>query len=255
MDLKKVFRAIGYQMLIDFDSFHSEIQHMGERGNEREANLKLFLEAYLPKRFAIEKGEIVDSKGNVSRQCDLIIYDAINSPVLLSGKDYRVFPAESVYAVVEVKSVLDGNQFQKASENICSVKRLHRENGKIAGIVFAYKAEQKRHPILRHLTERIRKTNKTLSPAEYVELWCILDSGIVSLWDQNGSTKVSENFSERRLFSLEPEDGELPVLLWFFIQLLDLLDGQKVVTPNYTNYTGGGAMGICSITNPIWDDD
>src|SRR6185295_12972960 len=102
MDLKKVLNAIGSQMLVDFENFQSEIKHMGERGNEREANLQLLLEAYLPKRYAIGKGEIVDSDGMVSRQCDLIVYDAFNSPLLLSGKDYRVFPAESVYGVIEV---------------------------------------------------------------------------------------------------------------------------------------------------------
>ena len=240
-------------MLIDFDNFQSEIQHMGERGNEREASLRIFLEAYLPKRYAIGKGEIVDTAGNVSRQCDLIIYDALDSPLLLSGKDYRVFPAEAVYGVIEVKSVLDGNQFQKASENICSVKNLERENGKIAGIVFAFKAEQKRDAILHYLTERIRKSNLASSPFEFVDLWCILDSGTVSLWDEGGRIRLSENYSERRLFSFEPTD--YPVLLWFFIQLMDLLDGQKTVRPDYMSYARGGEIGICTISNPTWDDD
>ena len=73
MDLKKVFAAIGSQMLADFESFQVQIKHMGERGNEREASLKLFLETYLPQRYAIAKGEIVDTNGDTSRQCDLVI--------------------------------------------------------------------------------------------------------------------------------------------------------------------------------------
>jgi hypothetical protein len=226
---------------------------MQERGNEREASLRVFLETYLPKRYAIAKGEIVDSEGNVSRQCDLIIYDAINSPLLLSGKDYRVFPAESVYGVIEVKSVLNGTQFQKAIENIRSVKNLHRENGKIAGVVFAFKAEQKRNAVLEYLTTQIQKVNKTLSPFEYTDLWCVLNSGTVSLWDEHGFTRVSQNFSERRLFSLEPTD--YPVLLWFFIQLMDLLDGQNTVRPNYTDYARGGEIGICTVKSPAFDND
>ena len=123
-----------------------------EKGDEREARLKAFLETYLPHKYAIGKGEIVDLAGNTSRQCDLVIYDRTISPILYSGKEFQIFLAEFVYAVIEVKSMLSYKELSAAIENIKSVKKLQRENGIIGGILFAYKSnikndEWKRYPI------------------------------------------------------------------------------------------------------------
>jgi hypothetical protein len=195
MDLTKVFSAIGSQMLADFEKIHSQIEHMGGRGSEREASLRQFLETYLPGQYSITTGEIVDTNGNSSRQCDLIIYDQISCPLLLAGKDYRVIPAESVYAVIEVKSVLDSNQLERAIENIRSIKQLERENGKFGGIVFAYKSNLKEVAI-EELTQKIRKKNLEIEPIEFVDLWCILDSGKISIVNEEGATQLTKNLSE-----------------------------------------------------------
>ena len=252
MDLNKVFSTIGSQMLADFDGFQSQITHKGERGSERETSIKLFLEAYLPKRYAIASGEIVDSQGNTSRQCDLVIFDSQNCPLLLAGKDYRIFPAESVYAVIEVKSVLDTAQLKKAADNIFSVKNLKRDNGNIAGVVFAYKATGEGKTIEKY-TRRVQTINKSLQPFQYVDLWCILDSGIICLWDEEGLTRVSDKPSERIMVSWHEFYGP-PVLLWFFIQLLDLLDGQKNAGPDYRSYSHSRAIGLVSISSPTGED-
>lgn len=104
--------AIGSHMLVDFDHFQSQISHPEEKGSERESGLKSFLQTYLPERYGISNGEIVDTSNHASRQCDLIIYDRLNCPLLLAGKEYRIFPAEPVYAVVEVKSVLTAGELK-----------------------------------------------------------------------------------------------------------------------------------------------
>lgn len=60
MKLTEVYQAIGIQMLSDFEHIHTQIKHMGERGGEREAGLRAFLGTYLPSRYAVSNGEIVD---------------------------------------------------------------------------------------------------------------------------------------------------------------------------------------------------
>ncbi len=112
MDLNEIFRSIAANMLSEFEHTQTQIKHMGERGSEREAVVKSFLGAYLPTRYGIASGEIVDKKGATSHQCDLIIYDHYNCPLLLAGRDIRIFPAESVFAVIEVKSVLSANEIE-----------------------------------------------------------------------------------------------------------------------------------------------
>jgi hypothetical protein len=243
MDLNEVFDGIGKQMLLDFEQIQSQIKHAGERGSEREASLRTFLASYLPSKYAIANGEIVDERGQTSKQCDLVVYDHINCPLLLAGKDYRVFPAEPVFAAIEVKSVLNVTELRDASEKIRSVKSLVRSNGPIGGIVFAYTSTWVINPMLK-AAEHLQEINHGLEPHQYIDLICILDAGVITVIDREGRTRIPQDLSERTMFvwhELVPS-----VLLWFFIQLLDLLDNQKAANPYYQQYARIFDIGLMS---------
>jgi hypothetical protein len=66
------------------------------------------------------------SKGNVSRQLDVIISDAAKTPLFYRTGEDRVIPVECVYAVVEVKSKLDVHELERAFENMLSVRGLSK---------------------------------------------------------------------------------------------------------------------------------
>lgn len=104
-------------------------EHMGDRGSYRERILSDFLRPFLAPCFGIASGEVFDRTGNNSRQVDVIVFDALfSTPLLLDQKtNLGVFPCESVYACVEVKSNLTSDELQKAIDNIASVKKLLRE--------------------------------------------------------------------------------------------------------------------------------
>ena len=53
------------------------VRHPGELGSGREEIIREFLRACLPKRFEISTGFAFDSKGNVSKQLDIIISNAL----------------------------------------------------------------------------------------------------------------------------------------------------------------------------------
>lgn len=226
MNLKQVFMAIGSHMLVDFDHFQSQISHPGEKGSEREIGLKSFLQTYLPERYGISNGEIVDTSNHANRQCDLIIYDRLNCPLLLAGKEYRIFPAEPVYAVVEVKSVLTAGELKDATEKISVVKNLARENGVIAGIIFAYRSSWKKNSVQQGASH-LQRINAKLHPKQYTDLVYILDTGLIELYP----LYTEEDNRMQVLFDLE-----VPVLLWFYIRLLDLLSGKVSANPDYENY-------------------
>ncbi len=243
MDLSKVFDGIGKQMLLDFEQIQSQVNHAGERGSEREASLRTFLSTYLPSKYAVANGEIVDELGHTTKQCDLVIYDHLNCPLLLAGKDYRVFPVEPVLATIEVKSVLSVAELRDASEKIKSVKSLSHENSAIARIIFAYSSTWKTDP-MGSIAENLRKINRSLEPHQFIDLLCVLDTGVINIVDETGYTRITNKLSERSMFvwhELTP-----PVLLWFFIQLLDILDGQKSSPPNYQKYARLFDLGIVS---------
>ncbi len=84
----------------------ANFEHKGVRGNERAAALAEFLSLHLPRVFAVGKGEARDYGDNVTGELDLFIYDHSTAAPIQTGNDSLIVPAEALYAVIEVKSVL-----------------------------------------------------------------------------------------------------------------------------------------------------
>ncbi len=85
------------KMQIDFEQVTEHINHMGERGGSREEILLSYLRKYIPIKYEMNNGVIIDETGEQSRQQDIIIYDSFNSPVLLNMQSTKMVPIESVF--------------------------------------------------------------------------------------------------------------------------------------------------------------
>lgn len=99
------------------------IKHAGDKGENREHILREFLANHLPKKYGVTKGEIITKNGQRSHSADVIIYDAVNCPILYSEKT-SIVPVEGVYGVIEVKSSLSKAEFINAARQVESFKRL-----------------------------------------------------------------------------------------------------------------------------------
>lgn len=122
-----IFRTIARHMQEDFRKTLSYVEHPLEKGIAREKVLVEYLQRFVPERFAIDTGFVIDSKGNMSRQIDVIIYDRIISPVWELPGRLRYFPVECVVAVGEVKSTItDRTTLNDALEKLKSVQELDR---------------------------------------------------------------------------------------------------------------------------------
>lgn len=131
MDLNELFSSIETTMLARFKE-SGFINHSGDKGENREEFLMDFLREHLPKRYGVAKGEIITKDGKRSHAIDIIIYDAVNCPVLYSGKT-SILPIEGVYGIIEVKSSLSKAEFDDAAGKIASFKKLApRDLGVIA---------------------------------------------------------------------------------------------------------------------------
>jgi hypothetical protein len=144
MDTRQIFRRISAKLLEDFQ-ISGQINHQGVKGTFRESALRQFLEnGRLPERYSIGSGEIIGPVQNVSKQCDLIVYDKLEGISLIFSDTVRVYPIEVVYGVVEVKSSLSKQELIKALENIRSVKALASEQtvskSLVAGWNLAYRS-------------------------------------------------------------------------------------------------------------------
>lgn len=104
----------------------SAFAHPGTKGDGSENIWLEILETYLPKRYQVSKAHVVDSKGKFSDQIDVVVYDRQYSPFVFVYEKQLFVPAESVYAVFEVKQSVDAGVIKYAQDKIKSVRRLHR---------------------------------------------------------------------------------------------------------------------------------
>jgi len=94
------------------------LSHSGEKGRAFEHIVRGIVRSVLPKRFSIGSGFAATSEDEESAQLDIVIYDEqLNAPLSLIG-DIGVFPIECIYATIEVKSWLDGDEIERAAKSI-----------------------------------------------------------------------------------------------------------------------------------------
>jgi hypothetical protein len=93
-------------------------------GREREEFIDIFLRNCLPQGFRCGTGQAIDGAGNSSRQLDIVIDSTFAPSIpLLGSAAMRLYPIESISAVVEVKSNFSG-KWEEVSVNCQSLKVL-----------------------------------------------------------------------------------------------------------------------------------
>lgn len=97
---------------------------------------------YLPKRYRASRAFVVDSNNQFSQQIDVVIFDQQYSPLIFHYADQLIIPAESVYAVFEVKQTLNSDHINAAKEKVASVRKLHRTSLPIPHAGGFYPAKQ-----------------------------------------------------------------------------------------------------------------
>ncbi len=119
--LNRYFRSVYNKLEADALLFNRRLPHEGLKGSENEQALADVLRSFLPSRYGVEVNALViDREGAVSRQCDIVIYDDANFPKYLR----KVYPVETVFAVVEVKTELSKQQVDLALQNEGSLRTL-----------------------------------------------------------------------------------------------------------------------------------
>ena len=100
--------------------------HPTAKGDVSETAWRKTFARYLPARFRVGSGFVIDSRGKSSRQVDCIIYDNVHTPTLWGEGGFLHIPAEAVHAVFEIKPEVNKKYLRVASEIVESVRLLHR---------------------------------------------------------------------------------------------------------------------------------
>src|SRR5687768_17037965 len=114
------------RMQADLREVRTVHQHPTAKGDGTELHWLEMLQKRLPARYRAERAFVIDADGNRSQQIDIVIHDRQFCPVLLDTAGGVHIPAESVYAVLEVKQDITKGQIEYAGEKIASVRRLRR---------------------------------------------------------------------------------------------------------------------------------
>lgn len=116
---------IGQRLKVDAEQYIGDSTlNTTDKGKALENILIAFLRAHLPRWFDVDSGYIMNDSGEMSLQQDVVIYDPMGCVLLKNTDNGKVFPAESVYAAIEVKTRLGKTDFLDCSKKAKSVKML-----------------------------------------------------------------------------------------------------------------------------------
>ncbi len=127
--LEQFFSGILTQLQAEIDLINSIVPHNVTKGSLNEASFRKIVESFIPSRYDIGSGIVIDSHGNKSNQIDLIIFDKFFSSKLFRTYSQVIYPVETVFACIEIKTKLDKAELEEvAKENINIANLKHYSN-------------------------------------------------------------------------------------------------------------------------------
>lgn len=93
-------------------------QHGPTTGSYRENVWRSLFRMIIPKKYQIEQGVfIIDSKGNISKEVDLAVFDEMYTPYLFNYGEIKFIPIEAVSVVIQCKSKISHSGEQVIDKN------------------------------------------------------------------------------------------------------------------------------------------
>ena len=188
------------------------LEHPVAKGDASENVWLEILNKYLPKRYKAAKAYVVDSWGARSDQIDVVVYDRQYSPLIFEYEGQTIIPAESVYAIFEVKPEINAKHVKYACQKVASVRRLHRTSLPIphAGGTYPQKPlisilgglltldNGWKHPLGKHLLKALCKEKG----ADRLDLGCVAACGYFKL-DKDGTYAIHTDGKPATAFLFE----------------------------------------------------
>lgn len=126
IELEKIFDSIARRMRDEFETVSGQVEHHGSKGRLRETVIREYVQRWVTSTVEVGgPGEIIDSHGNVSPECDVLIFDP-TTPKLIDERDFRVLPVECLFGVIQVKSRLNGEALRQDYGVIQAAKALRK---------------------------------------------------------------------------------------------------------------------------------
>lgn len=202
--LNQLFDGLHRRLESELGIARDTIDHAGVKGTASEDEWLRMLREHLPKRYEVNRAFVIDSRDDCSDHIDVVVHDRQYSPFVLNRGAALYVPAESVYAVLEVKQTMNADHVAYAGGKVASVRKLHRTSLPIkhAGGEFPAKPP---HHILGGLValdcdwnppfgEAFRKAVSALEEDSRLDMGCAVQHGVfdVRYAPSEASTIVAE---------------------------------------------------------------
>jgi Domain of unknown function (DUF6602) len=226
-DLRAIFLGLQDQLNASLTVNREIVEHPSAKGEASELQWLTMLRNHLPERYQMDKAFVLDYTGSISDQIDVVIYDRQYSPLLFNQHNTKYLPAESVYAVFEIRQELNAGNITYAAEKTASVRRLQRTSAPIPYAGGRYEPKPPPPIISGILTLSsewnpplggpFHKTVITLPKEGRLDMGCALKSGAFHVEYAEGKEPIV-NISK-------PESA----LIFFFLKLLAKLQQSGTV--------------------------
>ncbi|MCK4267253.1 MAG: hypothetical protein KAX16_00365 [Actinomycetia bacterium] len=252
-------KSAAKKMLIDFEDTQS-IEHNVIKGQSREAIIvKEFLSPYLPKRYSIDTGILVDINDIQSKQLDLIIFDSFFAPILKDLESNKLLFPETVFAMIESKSTLNKkeiNDIIKKSSSVWNISKTYQNKIVIAPgmlvpslfypplcIGFVFKSNISLADIQKDLNNIIDIKDKTVS------IIAVLkdknnETGLILCVDKENLANILTAPTKTSKYGLVKCESEGDTLLYLYLLLMAHLNncGTIIPQPNYQKYAEASGL-------------
>src|SRR5690606_18764304 len=237
--MKELFLGMQGSMLADLNLIRNHVPHGPTKGDTVELKWKGFLDSYLPNRYRVDSAVVVDNTGACSDQIDLVIYDQQYSPFVFFHDGVKYIPAESVYAIFEVKQTINKQHIEYAAKKAESVRALKRTSVPIVHAGGTYPPRPVFDIVAGIITtssdwspalgKPFQEATGALKPWQRLNIGCTLDSGSFLL-KPDGTFDISSKeesliFFFIKLFTILQNLGTVPAMdIDLYSQALDSIE-------------------------------
>jgi hypothetical protein len=227
VNLRDLFFQLQGQLASRLQSNRSILKHGPATGTAAEEGWRRMLEGYLPRRYRVSKGFVIDSAGRLSDEIDLVVHDRQYSPFLFNQDRAIYIPAESIYAVFEVKQELSSKTVNDAFAKAASVRRLSRTSVAVTHILGTTQPRPP-FPILAGLLCLGSRWTPPFGAALASRLGASPEEGRLDLICAlgHGAAEVTYSAPQQAHLDLSDQDS---ALIFFFLRLLERLQSLGTV--------------------------
>jgi len=155
------------QLQAEVDSINELVMHHVTKGSLNEQAFKRILASFLPSRYSLGSGFVIDSFGSTSKQVDILIFDEFFASRLFRNFSQVLFPVETVYACLEIKTSIDRGGLEEVTfenEAIAQLKNYEYtintlELAQTPGFQMKFQARNTRPPLTGLVVYRASSSN------------------------------------------------------------------------------------------------